>query len=394
MSYDLQVWSVKPLSPEAFPNPGLWQRESAAWTHARKNWQIVVSASDRVEPEDIPEEISKLLPGIEWLTNLNLEGHATTEAFRLARSAARRIARSSYGAVLDQQDGSIRLPSGIKRLMSPRSTETFDVVSMSWWFLDSPIGDSVGREQLVSLFERLVPEVLPKRYGTHEPPQHVYAQAGKEHFLKFLNENLNQLVVWYPHRPVVSVSLQFAHPVGAHKLGFRTNRLNIVVEKEALAQPGWSTNLKRLWEQTSVLVRPIYGDVRILGNYKWMGATVSGGQQHPTKVWWWAGIPEKLGNAVVLGNVYQRLWPAFAAASKMADGLAFSSLEDWATDGDLSQKVGKPPQDQLQILERVDGIIRSEELREYLSEVRRVGAQNLKRKYPTGWPFGEPFAAR
>ncbi|HEX6802934.1 MAG TPA: hypothetical protein VF133_04575 [Terriglobales bacterium] len=73
MSYDLQVWSVRPLNPDGFSKPEMWQRESAAWTHAHKNWQIVVSASDHVEPEDIPQEISNLLPGVEWLTNLNLE---------------------------------------------------------------------------------------------------------------------------------------------------------------------------------------------------------------------------------------------------------------------------------------------------------------------------------
>jgi hypothetical protein len=139
MSYDLQVWSVRPFQPDAFGQAELWQQEFRAWTHARKNWQIVVSESDRVELEDIPEEISALLPGIEWLTNLNLEGIAPPEAQRLIRTTASQIARFSYGAVLDQQSGSIQLPSGVKRFVSPRSKESFDVVSMSRWFLDSPI---------------------------------------------------------------------------------------------------------------------------------------------------------------------------------------------------------------------------------------------------------------
>jgi len=268
MSYDFQVWSVKPLTADAFPKPEMWRRESTAWTHSRESWQIVVFPSNHVEPEDIPEEIRKLLPGIKWLTNLNLEGRSTSEALLLARFAATGIAVASHGAVLDPQERSIQSPSGVKRLMSPRSEETLDVVQMSWWFLDSPIENSVGREQLISLFERLLPEVLPKRYGTHEPPQHVYAKTGNEDFLKFLNENLHRIVVWYPHRPVVSVSFHLAQPVGAHKLGFRTNHLAIAVEKVALTQPGWSTNLTRLWEQTSALVRPIYGDVRLLGNFK------------------------------------------------------------------------------------------------------------------------------
>jgi hypothetical protein len=180
MSYDLQVWSVKGFQQNGFRQPEEWEKKSGAWTQARKNWQIVVSESDRVLPEDVPGDASNLLPGIEWLTHLNLEGKATAEAMRLVQSAATEIARFAHGAVLDQQDGSIRLPSGVKRFMSPRRKEVFDVLSLSWWFLDSPIESREGRERLLNLFERLLPEALPKRYGSYEPPQLIYAQSGKD----------------------------------------------------------------------------------------------------------------------------------------------------------------------------------------------------------------------
>jgi hypothetical protein len=393
MSYDLQVWSVRPLHPDAFRDTVKWQKESSAWIHARKNWQIVVSASDRVEPGDIPEEISKLLPGIEWLTNLNLEGKTTAEALKLAQSSAADIARYSHGAVLDQQDGSIRLPSGVKRLMSPRSKETFDVLSMSWWFLDSPLESREGRERFVELLEHMFPECLPKRYGLYEPPQHVYAQTGREHFLQFLDENLHDFKIWYPHRPVVSVNLGLPSPVGAHQLGFRTNHLGIEIEKSVLLEPGWAINLQQFWRQTSLLIHPFYGDVRALGNYQWMGATVSGGEEHPVNSWWWAGIPEKLGMAVVLGDVYQKLWPTFVAASALVDGLAFASLPDWINHTDLTEKVGRPPEEHTQIPDRFGGVMSGEEFRDYWAEVSQMGAQNVRRAYPQGWPFGEPFAS-
>ena len=142
-----------------------------------------------------------LLPGIEWLTNLNLEGKTSGEAFKLVQSAADDIARHSHGAVLDQQDGSIRLPPGVKRFLSPRAKETFDVLSLSWWFMDSPIESRAGREQFAAFLERSLPECLPKRYGLYEPPQNVYADTGRGHFLQFWEENLHDMIVWYPHRP-------------------------------------------------------------------------------------------------------------------------------------------------------------------------------------------------
>jgi hypothetical protein len=392
MSYDIQVWSVRPFQPEGLRKPEIWQKESAAWVHSRKNWQIVVSASDTVQPEDVPQEISKLLPGIEWLTNLNLEGKASGEAFKLVQSAADDIARHSHGAVLDQQDGSIRLPSGVKRFLSPRARETFDVLSMSWWFLDSPIESRDGREQFVAFLERSLPKCLPKRYGLYEPPQNVYADTGREHFLQFWDENLHDMIVWYPHRPVVSVHFGLPNPKGAHKQGFRANHLNIAIEENALLQPGWAAALKRFWRDTSILLRPVYGDVRVLHGYKWMGATVSGEEQHPVKSWWWAGIPETLGVAVVLGEIYQGLWPKLVTESSMSDRLAFASREDWAIDVDLAEKVGGPPQEQTQIPDRFSGVMNAEDFRIYMEQVRRVGARNIRRKYPDGWPFGEPFS--
>lgn len=389
MSYDLQIWSIRPLHQDAFRHPEMWQRQPSAWILERKNWQIVVSSSDKVEPEDIPEGIRGLLPGIEWLTNINLEGKATREALRLTQSSATDFARFSHGAIFDQQDGSIRLPSGVKRFLSPRSTEAFDVIKMSWWFLHSPIENRQGREHFVALLEGMMPEVLPKRYGLYEPPQHTYAKTGKDHFLRFWDENLHDLIVWYPHRPVVYVHFGLPDPVGPNKLGFRTNHLTIDLEKGALSQPGWATTVQRFWKEMSILIRPIYGDVRVLGNYSRMGATVSGGQQHPVTSWWWAGIPHRLGSAVVIGETYQKLWPKFVA-TEIKDGLAFASVDDWNTDVDLADEMGQPPVEQVQLPQRFGSVMTTEEFREYLAAQKR-GESPDRRVYPAGWPFAAPF---
>jgi hypothetical protein len=123
-----------------------------------------------------------------------------------------------------------------------------------------------------------------------------------------------------------------------------------------------------------------------------MGATVSGGGEHPVKSWWWAGIPETLGVAVVLGDTYQKLWPSFAASSTIWDGLAFASQEDWTADTDLADTIERLPLEQMQIPDPFGGEMIAEDFRKYMEEVRRVGAQNIRRKYPLGWPFGEPFS--
>jgi hypothetical protein len=381
MSFDLQVWSVLPLRDTAFEQAERWQQQSGSWTHSRKNWQIVVTASDKVLPEDIPDEAAQLLPGIQYLTHLNLEGKSTEEAVKLAQSTANEIARKAHGAVFDPQEDSWRLPSGVKRFSAKKNEESFDVVALSWWFLESPLLERNGREVFVTLLERMLPEALPKRYGLWEPPQHIYAETGKSHLLQFLDDNLHDTIVWYPHRPIAEIYLGFPSPMGAHKLGFRTNHVSIEVEVKALSQPGWAVNLRQFWQKASALIRPIYGDVRFLGGYCRSGATVfgvAGYEGHPVRSWWWTGIPRNLGSGVVLGDVYQKLWPGFMPAATVLDGLAFTYSADWSSEQDLRAIVGEPPEDQRQP-ETGAG-------RDAQSNVLSPRGY----RYPAGWPFGEP----
>ena len=373
MSYDLQVWSVHPANTGAFSKPELWQRETAAWTYEQKKWQLVVSSSARVEPEDVPEEAASLLPGIEYLTHLNLEGAAPNRGYKLSHTTANDIARSAHGVVHDPQEDSFRLPSGVKRFAIPKAEEVFDVVALTWWFLDSPLPTREGFKSFVDLMESMLPEALPKRYGRFEPPQHRYTETGTDHFLQFVHDEAYSVTVWYPNRPFAGVYLATPNPIGASQRGFRSGRLRIEIEKNALAQPGWSTNLRRFWTKASSLIRPIYGDVRILGGFHRHGGTIfrkPGYPEHPVKSWWWRGIPKTLGSAVVLGSEYQRLWPEFVAAASVIDGLAFASVDDWTSTADLTSKVGPPPPSQTQLTSDFPKDDQS---------------------YPSGLPFGPKF---
>jgi hypothetical protein len=69
------------------------------------------------------------------------------------------------------------------------------------------------------------------------------------------------------------------------------------------------------------------------------------------------------------------------------------SQEDWTADRDLVENVGRPPLEQAQLPDRINGVTSAEDFRKYMEGVRRVGAKNIQRKYPLGWPFGEPFSS-
>jgi hypothetical protein len=356
MSYDLQIWSVHSLNSPCFAHPEQWQQEAAGWTYSKTNWQIVVGASNKVLPEDVPDEVAKLIPGIRHLIEINLEGRRPHEALRLAQSTANSVARATHGVIVDPQEDTVRMASGVKRFVPPKREENFEVLALSWWFMDGPLLTPAGRKDFFGLLERMLPEALPKRYGLYEPPQHLYAETGKAHLLNFLEENLHELKVFYPRRPVVRLGMSFPAPPGPHKLGFRTNHISIEVEREALNQPGWQDGLQLFWQTASRLVRPFYGDVRALSGRARHGAllfitprkgdvtTNTTPTFHPVTSWWWRGIPGTLGLAAVLGSSYRNLWPAFESTAVVVDELAFLSKPDWRSNTECSELLGGVPE--------------------------------------------------
>jgi hypothetical protein len=131
------------------------------------------------------------------------------------------------------------------------ANSSIDVIGMNWWMLEGPLETKAGRQQLVELMERKLPNCLPESYGVTEPPAHKYDRRGSAYLLQFLDENL-EFSVWYPRRPMVGVYLQLPSPpgpkvVGVRFLGFRMNHLSIRFEKSILQDASWTTRLRQFW---------------------------------------------------------------------------------------------------------------------------------------------------
>ena len=245
MSYDLQIWSVHPAAASyVLPDPMTWIANAQSWVHERRGWQIVIGRSVKVLPEDVPEAVAQALPGITYLTELNLSPIDAPEAARkfLSRSAAS-VAKSIHGVIFDPQADQVTLPSGIKRFAKPGASESASVISMSWWFIEGPAARGEFGP-LLDVLKAELPEGLPRRYGSFEPPEHVFAETGREHFLTFLSEHLKgKIVVWYPSAPVSHVHLGLPENIGASKRGFRSAYFTLDVDAEAMGQAGWQPAL-------------------------------------------------------------------------------------------------------------------------------------------------------
>ncbi len=374
MSYDFEVLAaVAPELPGHLPGSG-WVRSGDTWAVGGNAWQIVVGAPQPLEPEDVPEEASRIVAGLAWRVEINVEPiSAPATAIARAERAANAIAKAAQGVVMDPQTGSIKTPGGVKRFRPRARAERFSILDITWWFTDGPLGTHDGIRAFVEELERVLPEAMPKRYGLWEPPPHRLAEEGRDHFITFLAGNRE--IVWYPSaRPVLGVTLYADDAWGMTKqLGWRCNYLRIRVEQSAIDQPGWNTQLDRAWRALTPLVRPFYGDARTIPGYVRRGATYGSDDEtgiEPVRAWFWRGIPRHTGHAFVLGEPYASLWPL---PVEQTGGYLFLSKPLWDGGEDVALSVGGVPED----------------LAQPWTPDQRGKTVNWCTSYAAVWPFGD-----
>lgn len=337
MSYDLSVWSIEPCA------------DAASHRCEGKGWALNVSPSEPVLEEDVDEGVFSLLPGIGYLTVLNLEGARTSTGESALARAAKAIATAARGIIHDPQDDSATLPSGVKRWVPPPREEQVSQLAMSWW-MEHALLDRAALDRLFAVLETYLPEAMPRRYGEYEPPAHVLAKTGRDHLLDFLVEH-DARVVMYPQAPVADVFIHTDREAGwlvhAGRRAFRCHQFKVTIDQRALAQAGWATALIRAWRAISLELQPFYGDVRTTGghivsqNGRW-GSNAST-ESHPIGAWWFAGLPPRLGHAAVFGRAYERAWPQLAKHGEREGDLRFCSSDDWHTDADVADTLGGVP---------------------------------------------------
>ena len=381
MSYDLRVWTTyAPQLPIALPDAARWQEQSGVWIQTRSEWQIVAGPVHRIEPEDVPQAVRALLPGIGHMVELSLEPAAAPQSARaLLNRAAKALAFAGHGIVVDPQTDTLTTPHGVRRYVAPPRSATTTALELSWFSVDARFASRDGLDRVIACFERNVHEALPVRYGEYEPPSFRYSETGRQHLVDFLaNEYLNQrrlgFVVWYPKRPVLSVGVSIG--VGKIPAGWRCHRLTLTLEASVLEQAGWPNALSELWRRLAQTVHAFYADVRVLRRYRVGAATIAevlDAERHPVCGPFWAGIPREGTCAVALGQPYLSLWPEFEAVAEREGDIGFLSQPSWMEPETVFARSGPVP----------------ERLAQQSPGYDELGNPSRNRAYPSEWPFSE-----
>ena len=338
MSYDLKIWSSGQLPQDSPLMHGAgYNFGNDFFVREGNGWQVVISPSFVVEAEDIPDTIMQALPGISYVTEINIEpisapDKVKNETLRLCKALATEI----KGVVENPQDGTVKMPSGIKKVSySNPKDEDKALISLIWYFEDLKFYKSEQIDQFVDLLEKYMPEALPRRYGEYEPPQYKLAETGKEHLVDFLKNETSP--VCYPTKPFTDLSIcapnieeetriylqnklyQKANPqsfYGRAQREYRCGKIELQILKEVFLQPDWNLAVKRLFVEIARLLIPFYAEIIEKEPYAVMR------EKGLVRSWWWRGIPRDLGYAIVLHKQYAQRWKRFQKlATKISNDL-------------------------------------------------------------------------
>jgi|GEM_PF-1360953 len=361
MSYDLRIWSSgkMPLNNPLLTDAG-YTNNNEYIVREGNGWQVVISRSVSVEPEDIPDTIMQSLPGISYMTEINIEPISApdkirNETLRLCKA----LAKEMKGVVEDLQDGIVKMPSGVKKISydNPKGKNQ-PLISLIWYFEDVTFYKSKKIDQFVDLLEKYMPDALPRRYGEYEPPQNKYAETGKEHLIDFLKNESSP--VWYAAKPFTHLFISvpdieketqaclqnnlFQKDInpqsfyGKAQLRYRCGKIELQMLKEVFLQPDWNLAVKRLFLEMSKLLIPFYAE--IIEERPHMILQKSG----LIRSWWWRGIPRDLGYAIILDEKYARQWKRYQkAATKIPFDLYMADCFDESGFNNVIKKAGVVP---------------------------------------------------
>lgn len=387
MSEDVQVWLTRPVELEALLSDSPWTVEaSGIWIRPAGKWQLLVGPLDRVEAEDVPDEVAAVASGeIGWLVGITLEGRRAGEAARELRLLCDRVAADGKGVVEDAsglrgRDGT-ELP--LKRRPKP---EQIDLLRLSWiWTNDAPPQTADGLSRLLAHMEALVPEALPRRWGLTEPPQNRLDQQGLDGFIAFVEANREEVVVWSPTLPVRTVMFN-DHRMWKFDAGFAANRLTVDFDVPALHKRGNGRRLARAFEVMADTIQPFYAEARVLRGFRVIRPYDVQSEPDRTDVDpltsnLWRGVPRKPPRAVAVGGPYLDKWPALEHIARRSEDLRMVCPETLTA----ADPVVPPPPDD--IAQRFDPYWRWFEHRYPNGQSFPAVTGEHPEEVPTYWPF-------
>lgn len=189
-----------------------------------------------------------------------------------------------------------------EEVLPPQDKPKTKIASLSLYFEGGPRFEAEGFDRLLDLMQSILPEALPRRYGSpYERPQFALAKQGLEHFK--VEWRRNARLVWMPTAPISNVYMSIRNDArdpkstetrGRPWMGYYCSRIELLIEADLTQDAALTARLERFLREASVITRAFYADLRA--------------EQTDGPGWWWKGLPPGAALCFVLGEPYRTLW--------------------------------------------------------------------------------------
>jgi hypothetical protein len=313
MSYDLQVYAPRGLANDAVPTlvnqiagltvDAIEDRWLTVSRGAHRRYSFTVDGPDRLEPEDVPPEVTSCVLDARCLYSVTVEGGCESEIPYAVRFA-KLFAKTLDGAVVDQQTGEIWSRSQSRTIQRPSRQERVAAVDLTWFSLRKHLPVEAS-SLMVSAAERYLPEALPRRFGQYEPLQGKYVDVGEEGFKRAWRAATSSLF-FSGSLPCIGGNLN-AGPNERFLDNYWSMSMTFLAE--ALKEHGWRDAVRRLFTTLADELHAFYSSAQVSRNNIWSGRSLwMDGETElpirtlrfrqgwlglpPTPTWWsWFGAP-------------------------------------------------------------------------------------------------------
>lgn len=260
----------------------------------KRRYSFTVDGPFPVEAEDLPDEITALLPDATTMFQVLVEGTQEAEIPYGVRFA-RKLAKACHGMVMDEQTAEAWPQPRTAKEQPPQTEEQRERLDvwLSWLLLEDDLPADF-LERYLQIAQEVLPEAVPVRFGKYEPLYRRFDTDGVSGFVnEYYDSEANDWDVYYKNPGPVTFG-KIEGPQRARGVPF--TQITLVADGSSLADDRLSTDLRRFFLRVATELGAVYGSAEVergqdmqrrslfyLPPLQWVGFP-------PYPLWWvWAG---------------------------------------------------------------------------------------------------------
>lgn len=173
----------------------------------KRSYSFTVDGPFAVEPEDLPEEISSVLPEAATMFQVLVEGTVESEIIHGVRFA-KKLAKACHGVAVDEQTDEVWPKPRVVKPAAPKVSPYKDLVYFSWYVLADEMPADLP-ERYVRLANECLPEALPVRFGHYHPYPGDFVRDGVEGLMRQWKDSPPLSLIITADFPVKHLSMKY-----------------------------------------------------------------------------------------------------------------------------------------------------------------------------------------